>query len=61
MLFRGIFFIDIIMEVRHNFMQNYTDCHIDLPHEHYDITQEAYDLWKAGAISFYEAKKQSNL
>lgn len=52
-------FMDIVMTARHNFMQNYPDCHIDLPHQHYGITQEAYDLLKMGTINMAEARKMS--
>jgi hypothetical protein len=53
-------FMDIIMTARHNFMETYPDCQIDLPHQHYGLTLEAYDLWKLGKINFVEAKKMSH-
>lgn len=52
-------FWQIMEETRINFMQNYPDCHISTPAEHYGLTEQAYDLMKQGVINYVEAKKMS--
>lgn len=53
-------FHDIIEQVRIGHMENYPDNYIETPAQHYGLTEKSYDLWKEGAISFVQAKKQSN-
>lgn len=53
-------FFDIIEDARVKFMQNWPDCNIDTPAQHYGLTEEAYGLWRSGAINYFEAKKQSD-
>lgn len=52
-------FWDIIEQARIDYMQR-LDIKIDTPAEYYGLTEQAYDLWKASAINFAEAKRMSN-
>lgn len=52
-------FAEIVDTVRMKAMERYPDIYIKLPHEYYGLTLEAYELWRKNAISFFEAKKQS--
>jgi hypothetical protein len=54
-------FHDIIEEVRQGHMNQYPDNYIATPAEHYGLTEEGYDLWNGGTITFAKAKKDYSL
>lgn len=51
-------FSDVQEKARLHYMEK-LDIYIELPHEFYGITAEAYDLWRLGKIHFGEAKRMS--
>lgn len=53
-------FSNIIETIRTGFNENDAfDIYIETPAQWYGLTEEAYDLWKSGAINKFEAKKMS--
>lgn len=51
-------FSEIQEKARLDYMQK-LDIYIDTPPEFYGLTNDAYELWKTGAINFAQAKKES--
>lgn len=54
-------FFNIMETIRMSFNENPAfDIYIQTPAQFYKLSEEAYDLWKEGAINFAEAKRMSN-
>ena len=52
-------FFEVIEQAR-QFYNEKLDIHIQTPAEFYGLTEDAYELWRHGAVTFTEAKKMSN-
>lgn len=52
-------FSDIVVDKIRTWASKALDVYIQLPHEYYQMTEDAYELWKKGAINKTEAIKMS--
>jgi len=52
-------FHDIMEQVRVGHMEQFLDNPIETPAQHYGLTEQAYDEWKYGQITFKQAKAKS--